>query len=318
MKAVGLYEYGGPDVLQIVDIPVPVPGPGEVLVRVTAVPVNPTDVTFRKGGRAAQQEGQPRPLVPGFDFAGHVSALGPDATGRLTVGEPVVGLAKPFSGSAGSYAAFVVADEASVVRAPAGTSLADASTLILNALTAQVALDALDLKPGETVLVTGAAGAVGGFATQLAHRAGYRVVALVRPSDASQVTEWGADRIIDRGPEAMAHIGAMFPDGVDGAVDAADLRDQLIPVLRDNGRIASLKGWAPEATSAGVTVIGIVGPSESHNTELLLELVEKASRHELALRVSAILPYSAAADAHRLVGAVGVRGRVVLDFSSAA
>jgi NADPH:quinone reductase-like Zn-dependent oxidoreductase len=76
MKAIGLMEFGGPEVLQVVDLPEPQPGPGEVRISVQAVAVNPTDITFRAGGRAAQLAKQPTPYVPGMDVAGIVDKLG--------------------------------------------------------------------------------------------------------------------------------------------------------------------------------------------------------------------------------------------------
>ncbi len=90
MKAIGLTEFGGPEVLKVVDLPEPEPGPGEVRVRVQAVAVNPTDITFRTGGRAAQLAERPTPYVPGMDVAGIVDKLGEGADGRLAVGDRVI------------------------------------------------------------------------------------------------------------------------------------------------------------------------------------------------------------------------------------
>jgi NADPH2:quinone reductase len=318
MKAVGLYDFGGPEVLQVLELAAPALTPEQVLVRVSAVPVNPTDLTFRRGGRAAQLADLPRPLIPGFDFAGSVAALGRSASGRIAVGDPVVGLAAPLRTGRGSYATFVAADERSVVRAPAGVGLSAASTLLLNALTAQVALDALEVRPGALILVTGAAGAVGGYVAQMAHQAGYRVIALARPSDRQALASWGVDWIFDRGRESVSDVGAMFGSTIDAAVDAADLQDQLLPLIKPGGRIASLKGWMPQKPSPDVRVVSIVGTDSATNTDLLASLVERAARQEIDLRVGATLPFTAASDAHRLVEHGGTRGRIVLDFSDHA
>ena len=112
MKAIGLTEFGGPDVLKIVDLPEPQPGPGEVRIRVHAAAVNPTDITFRSGGRAAQLRAAPS-LRPGMDVAGIIDQLGPDTGGRLAVGEAVVAYVIPMGPHGGTYAEQVVVDEAS-------------------------------------------------------------------------------------------------------------------------------------------------------------------------------------------------------------
>ncbi|HEX6518903.1 MAG TPA: alcohol dehydrogenase catalytic domain-containing protein [Streptosporangiaceae bacterium] len=103
MKAVALTQFGGPEVLQVVDLPEPEPGPGEVRIRVQAVAVNPTDMTFRAGGRAAELAGRPAPYVPGMDVAGVVDKLGEDTDGRLTAGDRVIAYVIPFGPRGGTY-----------------------------------------------------------------------------------------------------------------------------------------------------------------------------------------------------------------------
>jgi NADPH:quinone reductase len=172
MKAIGLSEFGGPEVLRVVDLPCPEPGPGEVRIRVHAVAVNPTDLTFRAGGRAGQLASRIPPYVPGADLAGVVDQVGPGASGRLSPGDRVIALVVPMGPRGGTYAEQIVTAEASVVRAPKNASDAEAATLLLNGVAARLALDALGLRPGQAVAVTGAAGAVGGYAIQLAKARG--------------------------------------------------------------------------------------------------------------------------------------------------
>src|SRR6202035_23509 len=150
MKAIGLSEFGGAEVLRVVDLPEPEPGPGEVRILVHAVAVNPTDITFRTGGRAVQLAERPTPYVPGMDAAGVVDKLGDGTDGRLAVGDPVIAYVVPLGPHGGTYAEQVVVAEASVVPAPRGVSLPEASTLLLNATTAQLSLDALGLLPETT------------------------------------------------------------------------------------------------------------------------------------------------------------------------
>src|SRR6202035_5599912 len=109
MRAIGLTEFGGPDVLKIVDLPRPEPGPGEVRIRVHAAAVNPTDAIFRAGNGQARLLGdRPPPFVPGMDAAGIIDKVGPDNTGRLAVGDRVVALILPAGPHGGAYADEVV------------------------------------------------------------------------------------------------------------------------------------------------------------------------------------------------------------------
>jgi NADPH:quinone reductase len=151
MKAIGLTEFGGPEVLTVIDLPEPEPGPGEVRIRIHAVAVNPTDITFRSGARAAQLADRAGPYIPGMDAAGVVDKLGEDSDGRLAVGDRVIAYVIPFGPHGGSYAEKVVVAAASAVPAPAGASFPEASTLLLNATTARLSLDALALPPGATM-----------------------------------------------------------------------------------------------------------------------------------------------------------------------
>ena len=104
MRAIGLTEFGGPEVLKVVELPEPEPGPGEIRIRVHAVGVNPTDITFRAGGRAAQLADRPAPYVPGVDAAGVVDKLGPGSDARLAVGDRVSAFVVPMGPRGGSYA----------------------------------------------------------------------------------------------------------------------------------------------------------------------------------------------------------------------
>src|ERR1700759_846192 len=133
MKAIGLTEFGGPDVLRVVDLPTPEPGPGELRIRVHAVAVNPTDLTFRAGGRAAQLAGRTPPYIPGMDAAGVVEQVGPDTSERLKPGARVILLVVPMGPHGGTYAEQLVASEAYVVRAPGKATDAEGATLLVNA-----------------------------------------------------------------------------------------------------------------------------------------------------------------------------------------
>src|SRR5580693_4058262 len=155
MRAVGLFTHGGPEVLQIVDLPEVHAGPGQVRIRVHAAAVNPTDVLVRSGARADQQKAYPPPYVPGMDAAGIVDEVGSGVSDRLKVGDAVMAIVVP-TGSHGAYREQIVLDARSVVRAPVGTTHPEACSLPMNGLTARLSLDLLKLSPGQVIAVIGA------------------------------------------------------------------------------------------------------------------------------------------------------------------
>lgn len=171
MRAVGVTEFGGPEALRVIELPGPQAGPGEMGIRVRAAAVSPTDTLIRSGARARQLQDIPPPYVPGTDVAGVLDQIGEGLATDLRAGERVMAIVVP-SGSRGAYSEFVVVPAGSVARAPAGATHAEAATLPMNGLTARLALDVLDLAPGQTLAVSGAAGAVGGYASSWARRPG--------------------------------------------------------------------------------------------------------------------------------------------------
>jgi NADPH2:quinone reductase len=315
MKAIGLTEFGGPEVLHIVDLPCPEPGPGEVRIRVHAVAVNPTDLTFRAGGRAEQLAGRIPPYVPGADLAGVVDKAGPGASGRLSAGDRVIALVVPMGPHGGTYAETIVTAEASVVRAPANASDAEAATLLLNGVAARLALDALGLRPGQAVAITGAAGAVGGYAIQLAKARGLVVIADAPPRGADLVRALGADYAVARGDGFTGRVRQLAPGGVPGLIDGANLDAGALGAIADGGAIVTVKGWRGPA-GRGITVHPISAFEAATDTALLEELRDLAEDGTITLRVAGVLPARLAAEAHRRLAAGGLRGRIVLDFET--
>src|SRR3954467_15886472 len=156
MRAIGLIEFGGPEVLRVIDLPDPVPGPGEVRIRVHTAAVNPTDTMLRAGVVKAWFQGRPGPYVPGMDAAGVVDAIGPDTDTSLRLGDRVIAILQAYAPRGGAYAELVVAPVESVVSMPPGVDFPAACTLLMNALTARLALDFVAVPAGGTVAVTGA------------------------------------------------------------------------------------------------------------------------------------------------------------------
>jgi NADPH:quinone reductase len=319
MKAIGLTEFGGPDVLRVVDLPTPEPGPGELRIRVHASAVNPTDATFRATFRAAQLAGRTPPYIPGMDAAGVVDKLGPDTSERLKPGDRVIMLVVPMGPHGGTYAEQVVASEASVVRAPKNATDAEAATLLLNAVAAHLALDTLALSAGQPVAISGAAGAVGGYAVQLAKSRGLTVIADAALDGAGAVLALGADHVVARGPEFTDEVRAEFPGGVPGLIDGANLDAAALPAIADGGALASLKGWTGPASGPAerrISVRPISSFGSVTDTALLEKLRDLAEDGTLSLRVAEVMPARLAGEAHRRLAAGGISGRIVLDFET--
>lgn len=321
MRVVGVTQYGGPDVLKLVHVPRPTAGPGQIRLRVHAATVNPGDTLLRNGDLDALLRSGPLtpPYVPGMEAAGVVDEIGPDTVTSLNVGDLVMAIVMPIDATGGAYAEYLAVDADQVTNAPAGATHAEAATLPMNGLTARRALDVLHLHQGETVAVTGAAGAVGGYTIQLAKADGLRVIADAAPADENLVAALGADQIVPRGPEVGRRIRQWWPDGVDAVVDAALQGAQVVPALRDGGQIAAVRMWelAGEADlgdDRGITVRDVFVPEYTHRRDKLDDLRVQAERGELTLRVARTYPAADAAEAHRALEAGGIRGRLVLTF----
>lgn len=312
MKAVGFTEFGGPEVLGMISLPVPSPGPGQVRVMVAAAAVNPTDLAFRAGAHGAMPPGAGPPYVPGMDLAGVVDAVGPGVDG-FTVGEPVMAAVSPWAPGGGAQAQFVVVAADALARVPDGISLEAAATLPMNALTVRAALDQLALRPRQTLAITGAAGAVGGYAIQLARLEGLRVVADASPADRVLVRGLGADVVVPRGPDVAASVRKAFPSGVDALLDAAVLGRAVLPAVRDGGQVIAVRPF-PGTSERGIKVSLVLVFDHLHEGETLARIGELAAKGVLALRVADVLPAAEAAQAHRRLEAHGVRGRIVLTF----
>jgi NADPH:quinone reductase len=307
-------EWGGPDALQLVDLPEPVPGPGEVRIRVHAAVVNPTDTVLRSGGRADRLKDVPAPHVPGMETAGVLEEVGEGAETDLAVGEHVMAVVLPL-GPRGGYAERVVVPVESVVRVPVGASDVEAATLPMNGLTARAALDALALERGQVLAVTGAAGAVGGFAVQLGKADGLEVVADAAPADEALVGALGADTVLRRGSDFAAQVRERWPDGVDALVDAALMNASVSAAVREGGAMATLRGFDGSGRGdRGVRFFPIYVRNHARDHEALDRLRAQVEEGVLTLRVARTFAAVDAPEAHRLLEAGGTRGRLVLTF----
>lgn len=312
MRAVGLFTHGGPEVLEVIDLPEVHAGPGEVRIRVHAATVNPTDVGARNGTRATMQAADPPPYVPGMEAAGIIDEVGSDVPDRLKVGNAVLAIVIP-KGSHGAYREQIVLDARSVVHAPVGVSHAEAATLPMNGLTARRSLDLLDLKPGQVVAVTGAAGAFGGYVVQLAKAEGLTVIADASEQDEALVKSLGADIVVRRGDDVAERFREHFPDGVDGLADGAILNALAVPAVRDGGAYTSLRAYQAEP-QRGINATATLVRAYAEEWEKLETLVKQVEAGTLTLRLAQTYPPKQAADAHRRLEAGGTRGRLVITF----
>ncbi|MDB5362274.1 MAG: alcohol dehydrogenase [Rhodospirillales bacterium] len=238
-QALRIHAYGGPEVTQLDDMPVPTPAAGQVLVRVKAAGVNGLDWKVRDG-LVRDAFPLPLPAALGIELAGVVTATGAGAA-RFKVGDRVMG---PLAGL-GAYADFVVIDEAKLCLTPASLSDVEAAALPVATLTAwQVLRAAGEPRPGQKILIHGAAGGVGSFAVQFAKAAGAIVFATASGASRNHVLGLGADEVIDRHAERFEErVG-----GIDLVIDlvGGETLDRSWGVLANDGAIVSTA--APDIT----------------------------------------------------------------------
>lgn len=312
MRAVGFTEFGDPSVLRIVSLPTPSPGPGQVRVKVAAATVNPTDIAFREGVRHLPGGVKP-PYVAGMELAGVIDEVGSDVSREWRRGDRVMAAVSPWVPGGGAQAEYVLVAEDQLARVPDGISLEAAATLPMNGMTVRTALDMLGLRPGQALAVTGAAGAVGGYAIQLGVHEGLEVVADAAPADEEPIRSLGAQHVVPRGWSFAAGVREIYPDGVDALLDAALLGPAALPAVRDGGQLMAVRPFQGE-TERGIEISLVLVGNHLHEGHRLAELADLAAKGTLTLRVAELIPAERAAEAHRRLEAGGVRGRLVLTF----
>ena len=312
MRAVALNEYGGPEVLEVVDLPEPKVGPDVVLVRTRAAGVNPVDHKMREGGVDGRFPSH-FPLIPGWDVAGTVEDVGPDVT-EFRSGDEVIGYVRRDHLQWGTYAELVPAPLRTLAPKPASVGWPEAAALPLAGLTAWQALTrGLALEEGDVLLVHAAAGGVGSFAVQLARVLGAaRVIGTASEGTHDYVRELGAEPVT-YGDGLAERVRALAPDGVTAVLDlvGGETLEASPSMLASGGRLASVRDPDKVKELGGRYVF--VRPDAGQLTELS-RLVDAG---RLRVRLHETFPMDKAAEAHRLVEGGHVHGKVALTFHGA-
>ena len=294
MKAIVLNEYGDSSHLKLAEIPEPKPGTGEIKVKVAAAGLNPIDWKLRSGDYKAFMPIQ-FPFVPGVDVSGQVVELGPGVT-QFKVDDRVLGFVKR------GYAEFVTAPAEAWAPVPKGMSLEDAVVIPLAALTgAQLVEEAANVQREQTVLVTGAVGAVGRAAVYAAKARGARVIVGVRQQQRAEAETLGASTVVALDVDAeLANLSML--DAVADTVGGSTLA-KVLGKVRNGGVVASTVGPPP-----GDKERGVIGKSmQTHvDSKRLASLSEALSAGKFRLPIAKRLPLAEAASAQRLAEAGGI------------
>ncbi|GAA1488116.1 NADP-dependent oxidoreductase [Brachybacterium sacelli] len=301
MRAAAIDEFGPADHLNVRELPLPQVGDGDVLVRVSVAGVQLTDAAIRAGWTPPGAT-ITFPQVLGNEFSGTIVQVGREVEG-LREGQEVSGFRL-----LGCYAEYVSAPADQVVVLPADVDLLTAGCLSASGQTAHTALDRLEARPGETLLVHGAAGGVGTMAVQLARRRGLRVIGTASVSNRDHLRRLGAIPVVYGEGELDRLREAAGPDGIDLALDAAGHGSLTIAtgLVEDRGRIGSLV--EPSLASE----LGCRWITSDRSSERLAELLTLCSRGELHVTVRAQYALDQVADAHRDVETGHGRGKVAL------
>ena len=320
MKAIQIHSTGGPEVLQLDDLPIPQPGPGQVLIRVEAIGVNFIEIYFRKGVYKAAL-----PLIPGSEAAGTVEELGPGVTG-FTAGDAVAS-----TSMIGSYAEYALVPAAQLVRIPEGLSMERAAAAMLQGMTAHyLTHSTFPLKAGDTALVHAGAGGVGMLLTQMATRMGARVITTVSTKAKAELSrKAGASDVILYSHQSFEDEVKRLTGGkgVDVVYDSVgkDTFEQSLNCLRPRGMLVlfgASSGPVPPFDLIQLSSKGslfVTRPTLWHYIATRQELEWRAgevlgwaAKGELKLRTEHTYPLADAAHAHIDMESRKTTGKILL------
>jgi NADPH:quinone reductase-like Zn-dependent oxidoreductase len=306
IKAVRIQRFGGPEQVALEDVPVPVAGAGEILVHVRAAGVAPWDALIREG--KSKVSSQP-PLTLGSDLAGVVEAVGANVVG-VSAGDEVYGVTNPqFCGAQAEYA---VAQAGMIAPKPKGLDFLQAASAPVIAVAAwQMLFDYARVKRGDAVMILGAAGNVGAYASQMALNADLSVVAVARARDAQLLHSLGVESIVDSdAPNFERELPPV--DAILDTVGASTL-ERCLGALKAGGRVVSIVSSEPPPQRSDVQVLFFYAEVTTSRLEILNTLFEEGT---ISARVGSVLPLAEAREGHRmLAGAPHQPGKIVLQLS---
>jgi NADPH:quinone reductase-like Zn-dependent oxidoreductase len=300
VKAIQYSRFGGPEVLELVELPDPHPAPGQIRVAVRAVGVNPIDWKLRSGMR-----GGDLPQRTGGEVAGVVDELGHGVT-EVAVGDEVFGFAADFDGAA------ELALSADVAPIPPSLDFARAAALPVAVETAVRTLDLVSVGAGSTVVINGAAGGVGTATVQIAIDRGARVIGTASPGNHDYLRSLGAEPTT-YGEGLAERLRELAPDGVDAAVDAAGAGalPALVDVAGGAEHVVTVADYAG-AEAAGVRFSAGADPRTPRAVHALKDIGELIEAGRFRMPVAQTFPLDRIAEAHRLSETRHVRGKLVL------
>jgi NADPH:quinone reductase-like Zn-dependent oxidoreductase len=327
VKAAVFYRYGPPEVLEIRDVPKPVPGDGEVLVRVHSTTVCAADWRIRKAdpflARLAFGLRRPTKLhVLGMEFSGTVESVGKSVT-AFRAGDPVFGLCGP---RFGAHAEYVVAAEDHVAMKPANMTYDEAAAVAFGGSSALYFLRKAGIRAGQNVLVYGASGSVGVFATQLAKHFGASVTAVCSTANLALVKSLGADAVVDYTREDFSSTGRVY-DLLFDAVGKAGLSRSLralrrggtyVSIAPSGGSLSLLTDTVKSLWASATGAAKVISPFPTGlkmELSFLKDLIEAGT---LRTVIDRRYPFSEIAEAHRLAEGGHKKGHVVVVVNAAA
>ena len=286
------------------DLPIPTVGADELLVRVQASSVNPADAAIASGMLKGMAEYE-FPVTLGRDFAGVVEQVGANVS-EHAAGDAVYGFVRHASPAVhdGSWADYAVVPEGLVGRKPASVDVSSAAVTPVAGLTAIAALDALELLPGDGVLVVGATGGVGTFFVQLAAAAGAHVIAPALADDREDLDELGVSDVLERESDVIEQVRERFPEGVDALLDLVSFAPDA-SVLKEGGRLASPLGAAGEEPGRA----NVMASGTTENLERLATFLDTGA---LSVKIQDTYPLEQAGSALDSLTGTHTRGKLAI------
>ncbi|MET3876402.1 NADP-dependent oxidoreductase [Chitinophaga sp. OAE865] len=320
MKAIRIYEFGEPEVMKIVEVERPVPAPDEILIKVYAASVNPADYIIRKGGNEGLKPLLKLPMGLGIDAAGIVEELGSEVT-EFKKGDRVYGVPNYLDGS---YTEYLAAKSNQFAHMPHTLSFNEAAALPACARMAWSGMvEKARVKPGQLVLVHGAAGGIGSLALQFAKAFGANVIGTASAHNADFLKQLGADEVIDyntqKFEDIVSDLDVVFNATPTTTVDE-ELRLRSVKVLKKGGIFVCTHGvWPNEEFKellAGKNATVLMAGVDINHYHCLTEVARLIDAGKVKPVISKVYPWEQAAKAHRDSETKHVRGKIVLEIQN--